>query len=158
MARTPKPSVRYYLPSKARANENQVVKLRGVASFNRKRISFPAYLESIEISLFVSVINPDGTYTYDSYIVGQKGSEDDKLAKEVSEYLLLLKDFIIQIIEKAVAANKWEYMTSADLETILHFYEVGYSKDKVEDNASDIFAKKGIFDKWLEALGAQVKK
>lgn len=153
MARTPKPSVRYYLPKGARADEDQMVKLRGVASYNRKRLNFTAYVESWGVGIFVGVIDPSGIYTPSP--IYPEGCDEDKQAKEISAYLCRLKDFVLQVIEKAITANAWSSMTSADLETLLHFYETYYLKGAVLDNATEIFAEGGIFDKWLKAIKAK---
>lgn len=143
MARPAKPSVRYCLPNE-RAIDGYT-KLRGIASFNRKRLSFPITLEPWEISYPFTCINTDGSFTPCPAALGI-GTEEEEDAKQLSQYLCSFRDAVLAIIEKAIKRGVWERMTSADLNALISFI----AWDGKETNIKEILKRGGVFDTWAK--------
>lgn len=143
MGRPAKATVRYALPNK-RADKYGSVKIRGVASYARKRVNFTLALEPEEIGLMFRAVNPDGSlrddYTYNM------SAEDEETAKNLSAFLCHFRDVVLQIVERAIKLNVWERMNATDLNALLKF--VGYPSDKNEHK--NLFGRNGIFTTWAK--------
>lgn len=155
MARPPKPSVRYYLP-KERADKNGQTKLRGVASYARKRLSFTVVLEEWQLLQVFSAINSDGTLREDTKDLysHQDYSDPNSLyfeLDELSAYLVFTRDIVLELINRAIKQGVWERMTSADLNMFLNL--IAYwplSEKRNEEERKSLFKKGGIFDTWVK--------
>lgn len=139
MARPPKPSVRYYLPRERSKDSNGHIKLRGVASYNRKRLSFYINIEPHEVGFLFTVIAPDGSFNSARFL----SKEEERDAKHLSTFLTEERAFVLKLIERAVEDGVWEAMTSEDLKNFFGFEAVIGEKE--------VFKRNGIFDKWASA-------
>ncbi|MDE6794616.1 MAG: hypothetical protein K2J63_04850 [Muribaculaceae bacterium] len=142
MARPPKPSVRYYLPKERIEQKDPHVQLRGVASYNRKRLSFKINLLSPEeVWLVFVAINPHGEYVPHHTVA----DADEKAAIKLSNHLTEVRGFLLRLIERAVESGVWDNMNSRDLRDFIGYHTL--SRDKA------VFCKGGIFDKWASKEG-----
>lgn len=155
MARPPKASVRYYLP-RERADKDGQTKLRGVASYAKKRLSFTLTLESWELLQVFTAINPDGTLREDTAIIYQDQDFNDPEnpyygLKDLSDSLVFFRSIVLELIERAIKKGVWERMTTADLNMFLNFisYHFG-NKESNEIEKKALFKRGGIFETWCK--------
>lgn len=150
--RPPKPSVRYYLP-KERADKNGQTKLRGVASYAKKRLSFSLTLEEWQLFQVFNYINSDGSLREDTTnnLTPEDYNDCNHYAfwlNDLSGYLVYIRDLILELIERAVAKGVWKRMTSADMAMFINF--TCYSFDDHESNEKDRRDFFRIFDTWAK--------
>lgn len=158
MARTGRPatpSVRYYLPNE-RADKDGQTKLRGVATYAKKRLTFTLSLESWELFQVFSAIKSDGTLRDDLRF--PPTSEDFSnpespyyTVNELSAYLVYVRKVVLEIMQKVIAKGAWERMTSADLKMFLGFFGYMHGNDKAnEAETRELFKRGGLIDTWLK--------
>ncbi len=134
--------MRYYLPKERIEQKDSHIQLQGVASYNRKRLSFKINLLSPEeVWLVFVAINPHGEYVPHPTVK----DTDMKIAKKLSDHLVEVRKFILKIVEKAVEAGVWDSMTTKDLRDFIGYHTL--SGDKA------VFCKGGIFDTWASKEG-----
>lgn len=141
MARPPKSSVRFYISSK---DVTDHYPLRGVASYNRKRLSFQWGVESWEIPYLFNVLNPDGSLVPNYKEECHSFGYEVDLVEECSATLIAVRDAVIKIIEWALYHKVWDSMTSADLKTMVNRLEI--SGGTYESNVNEFFLRGGLFD------------
>ena len=143
MGRPAKATVRYALPNE-RADKYGAVKIRGVASYARKRVNFTLALEPEEIGLFFRAINTDGTlrdgfdYNLDD--------EERETAQRLSAFLCHFRDVVLQIVERAIDLGVWQRMNATDLGALLKFV----SYPAAENEQQMLFGRRGIFTTWAK--------
>lgn len=143
MGRPAKATVRYALPNE-RADRYGTVKVRGVASYARKRVNFTLSVEAEEIALLFCAINTDGTlrdgfdYNLDD--------EERETAQRLSAFLCHFRNVVLQIVERAIELGVWQRMNATDLGALLKFV----SYPAAENEQQMLFGRRGIFTTWAK--------
>lgn len=145
MARLPKPSVRYELPNKRVDDCSVCLQFRGIASYNRKRLSFPLNIPDCVVLPFFFAFKSDGSI---------KDEAIDYIAPDIrnrvlqySKMLQNLSAAICVIIDLAVKKGVWERMTSNELRSFITFFDWN---DQAEiTNLKKVIGRGGLFSTWL---------
>lgn len=162
MARPPKPSVRFYLPNKtAKQEEDREIKLRGVASYNRRRLTFYIVLNPADVAcIFAGIVNPNAPEPI-NFIIRQDLKINQEDAENFAMHILMIREFMLTLIEKVVKADAWGLMTSEDLKFFLQHYmtlqkankkgKYVVSKTLTRELINGIVSRRGLLGEWLKA-------
>lgn len=146
MARLPKPSVRYELPNKRTDDCSTCIQFRGIASYNRKRLSFPLSAPDYVVLPLFFAFKSDGSIKKDAI---------DYIAPDIREKVTLyskmlqnLSSAICAIIELAVKKEVWGRMTSTELRSFITFFD--WNAKAEITNLKQVIGIGGLFDTWAK--------
>lgn len=144
MARLPKPSVRYEVPNKRVDDCRTCIQFRGIASYNRKRLSFPLNAPDYVVTPLFFAFRSDGSIKEEALDLIDPSVREKVIG--YSKFLLNLSDAICTIIDMAVKKEVWSRMTSNELRSFITFFDWN---DQAEiTNMKQVIGRGGLFDVW----------
>lgn len=146
MARLPKPSVRYELPNKRVDDCSVCLQFRGIASYNRKRLTFPINAPDYVVLPLFYAFSSDGSIKKEA--VDYISPDIREKVILYSKMLLNLSAAICTIIDLAVKKEVWGRMTSNELRSFITFFD--WNAQAEITNLKKVIGRGGLFDTWLK--------